>query len=46
MSDVYDITKMINGYIERTEYYYRDKFDDELIALTIHLKKVSTKADF
>lgn len=114
MSDVYDITKMINGCIEIAEYYYQEKFnkgsvyyerflthlkylaqrlfqnkplpqklsdddvffsmikktcskhykcalciqeyilktykkninDDELITLTIHLKKVSTKTDF
>ena len=114
MSDVYDITKMINGCIEISEYYYKQKFnkddvsyerflthlkylaqrlfkdkplpkvlsdddvfvtmikktcnkhykcalciqeyilktykkiinDDELLTLTIHLKKVSTNADF
>ncbi|MBO5372961.1 MAG: PRD domain-containing protein [Lachnospiraceae bacterium] len=114
MSDVYDITKMINGCMEIAEYYYQEKFnkdsiayerflthlkylaqrlfqnktlpqtlsedavfvamikktcnkhykcalciqeyilktyqkdinDDELITLTIHLKKVSTQADF
>lgn len=27
MSDVYDITKMINGCVEIAEYYYKTKFD-------------------
>lgn len=29
MSDVYDITKMINGCVEISEYYYGTKFDRE-----------------
>lgn len=41
MSDVYDITKAINGCIEITEYYYKKKFDRNAVCFErfqVHLK--------
>ena len=41
MSDVYDITKLINGCIEISEYYYKETFDRETVAyerFITHLK--------
>lgn len=41
MSDVYDITKMINGCVEVAEYYYHGKFDKNSVSyerFLTHLK--------
>ena len=41
MSDVYDITKMINGCVEVAEYYYHEKFDKDSVSyerFLTHLK--------
>lgn len=41
ISDVYDITKMINGCVEISEYYYKQKFDRNSVSyerFVTHLK--------
>ena len=41
ISDVYDITKMINGCVEISEYYYKEKFDRNSVSyerFVTHLK--------
>lgn len=46
MSDVYDITKMINGCIEISEYYYKEKFNKESAAyecFAAHLKHLAQR---
>ena len=46
MSDVYEITKMINGCIEISEYYYNDKFDrasDSYERFVTHLKYLAQR---
>ncbi len=46
MSDVYDITKMINGCIEIAEYYYQEKFDRDSVSyerFMTHLKYLAQR---
>ena len=46
MSDVYDITKMINGCVEISEYYYEGKFNKESVAyerFIAHLKYLAQR---
>lgn len=46
MSDVYDITKMINGCVEIAEYYYQGKFSRDSISyerFLIHLKYLAQR---
>lgn len=46
MSDVYDITKLINGCIEIAEYYYQQRFDrnsDEFDRFLSHLKYLAQR---
>lgn len=46
MSDVYDITKMINGCIEISEYYYKEAFNRESAAyerFVAHLKYLAQR---
>lgn len=46
MSDVYDITKLINGCIEIAEYYYQQRFDrssDEFERFLSHLKYLAQR---
>ena len=46
LSDVYDITKMINGCIEISEYYYKQKFDREDASyerFAVHLKYLAQR---
>lgn len=41
ISDIYDITKMINGCVEISEYYYKEKFDRNSVSyerFAAHLK--------
>lgn len=46
MSDVYDITKMINGCIEIAEYYYQEKFNRDSVSyerFMTHLKYLAQR---
>lgn len=46
MSDVYDITKMINGCIEIAEYYYQEKLNRDAVSFErflIHLKYLAQR---
>ena len=46
MSDVYDITKMINGCVEISEYYYGGKFNKESVSyerFVTHLKYLAQR---
>lgn len=46
MSDVYEITKMINGCIEIAEYYYQEKFQKDSVSyerFLTHLKYLAQK---
>ena len=46
MSDVYDITKMINGCVEISQYYYKENFDREDAAyerFVTHLKYLAQR---
>lgn len=46
ISDVYDITKMINGCVEIAEYYYQEKFNRDSVAyerFLTHLKYLAQR---
>ncbi|MGN0575253.1 MAG: PRD domain-containing protein [Ruminococcus sp.] len=46
ISDVYDITKLINGCIEIAEYYYNKKFDRDTVyfeRFQVHLKHLAQR---
>lgn len=46
MSDVYDITKMINGCVEIAEYFFSKKFDRSTVSferLIVHLKYLAQR---
>ena len=46
MSDVYDITKMINGCVEMAEYHYKEKFNKDSVSyerFLTHLKYLAQR---